>query len=693
MSAASASRSSALYPGILFVDDEIKILRSLTRALHGESLNVFTAESGEQALRVLDDERIDVIVSDQRMPGMTGSELLSEVRRRHPDVGRIMLSGHADMSAALQAINEGRISRFLLKPVSSEELLSAINEVLDERRQSERVLDLSQLAGNVCSFEVLFPGDGPPRVRWSENARAMLALRPSEPLDSLEFLYDRVHRDDLHRVRALNEACLDGHACPLAEYRLLDDDGEFRWISQTSDFTEYRDGQPSRLLSVLKDITEDKRKDERLEYQAYHDNLTGLGNRAMLLSELEGRQKLKDTETALLFIDVDNFKLVNDSMGHAFGDWLLGQMAARLEEVVDDAGLLTRFGGDEFTLVMDADQPERVLDTAERIHSSFGKPFVSGDYELFVTASIGIAMSDRDTWDGFALLRNADTAMYAAKKKGTGKTRVFDQSMLDKASERFLLLGDMQRGLDREEFFLEYQPVVRLGDMRLAGYEALVRWNHPKRDRIMPSVFIPLAEESGLITSLGAWVMEEACRQASEFGQSPGRPFVSFNVSVHQLRQVDLAKRLQEYMARYGLDPEQIKVEITESGLMDNVELSMRVMRSIRDLGVWLQIDDFGTGYSSMRYLQRIPAQSLKVDQSFVFTLEESAENRAIVQTIVDLARSLDLLTVVEGVETPGQLALLRDMGCDYAQGFLFDKPLPPELARQRESYFHLLES
>lgn len=678
---------------ILFVDDEVRVLHSLKRALSDDPFTVFTAESGEQALHLLETEHIDVVVSDQRMPGMTGSELLGKVRRKHPATCRIMLSGHSDMSAALQAINEGRISRYLLKPVSAEELVAAIDDALKERRDSERILDLSQLAGNVCSFEVHFPVDAPCHIRWSENARAMLGLQPDERLEGLEVLYERVHPDDLGEIRAVNEACIEGSVCELVEYRLKHEGASYRWISQVNEYTGVHDGKPARMLAVLKDITEQKRQSEQLEYLAFHDPLTGLGNRAMLMEDLEQRRESGVSgPVALFFIDVDNFKLVNDSLGHSYGDWLLGDIAKRLDAIVGADGLLVRFGGDEFILVMHADSSEGAMDVAGRIHGAFREPFVSGGYEMFVSASIGIALGENRSWDELDLLRNADTAMYEAKKRGTGRTQVFDKSMFDKASERFLLSGDMQRGLEREEFFLEYQPVVRLDDMRLAGFEALVRWNHPERRLIKPSVFIPLAEESGVITSLGAWVMDHACMRAVELGNLPDKPFMSFNVSVHQLRQIDLANQLQACIERYDLSPEQLKVEITESGLMDDVELSMRVMRSIRELGVRLQIDDFGTGYSSMRYLQRIPAQSLKVDQSFVATMEESAESLAIIRTIVDLARSLGLTVVVEGVETRGQLDLLRDMGCEYAQGYFMDRPLPLERAMRCDSYADLIK-
>lgn len=679
-------------PKVLFVDDEVRILRSLSRSLSDEPLTVLTAESGEKALQILRNERVDIVVSDQRMPGMKGSELLGEVRRLYPDVCRVMLSGHADMDAALQAINEGRISKFLLKPVASQELVAAIHEVLDERRESDRMLDLSQSAGNVSSLEVLFSSEGEPRIRWSENARNMFWLDPDVPLDGLSILYDQVHPDDLQSVKSLFEACLSMDSCPVTEFRLLRSGGEVRWVSQVSDYTGLEDGRPVRLFSVFKDITEQKQQEDKLLYQAFHDPLTGLGNRAMLIKEL-GRRQEDDSHPGVLFIDVDNFKLINDSMGHDTGDWLLEVLAKRLRSVIDSDGLLTRFGGDEFVVISNASESGKVLSLADRIHSSLTEPLMIATNEFFVTASIGVALSEGRPWSSLELLRQADTAMYEAKRGGGASTRVFDDSLFDKASNRFQMLRDLRLSIERDEFYLVYQPVVSLKTMQLVGYESLIRWNHPERGLVMPSEFIPLAEESGQINGIGGWVMEAACRQAYEFGRFKGNVFVSFNVSVHQLRQTDLVETLTGFMEKYRLRPEQLKVEITESGLMEDVELSLRVMNAIRDLGVKLQIDDFGTGYSSMCYLQRIPAQSLKVDRSFVMDMENSNEDRAIVGTIVDLARSLGLTVVVEGVETTGQLSLLRDMGCEYAQGYIFDKPLSFDEATLRTEYNHLLEA
>ncbi|SMP39544.1 diguanylate cyclase (GGDEF) domain-containing protein [Desulfonatronum zhilinae] len=684
-------------PVVLFVDDEVHVLRSLQRALMDEPLTTLTAESGEQALRTLAREHIDVVVSDERMPGMSGSTLLTEVKNRHPEIIRIMLTGHADLEAAMQAINDGRIYRFLLKPVATDELASVIQKALRERAQSERLLSLSQQAGDVCSFEVLKSSEGRTRVRWSRNARTLLELPPDADLEDLDLLYSRLHPDDETRVRELNASCLKMLACASTEYRIRLSNDRIRWIAQTSDVAVDPGTEAIRLLSVLRDITESKKQRERLEYQAYHDVLTGLGNRALLLDGLDEalhQSGTRQTHVALLFIDLDDFKIVNDSMGHAFGDWLLQAFAQRLNALELPAAMAARLGGDEFALLLRVDDAEQAGDGARAVQEALAEPFRHGDYEVHISASIGIALGRGAETAGLDLLREADTAMYAAKYKGKGSFRLFDKSMHDKASERFVLVGDMHRSLARDYFFLAFQPIVRLDTLVLAGYEALARWQHPERGLVMPNTFIPLAEESGLITRLGRQVTEKACRQAREWidAHPEAPPFMSFNVSVQQLHEADLASRLDAIITDLGLDPGLIKLEITESGLMHDVQLSMDVLARLKALGVKLQIDDFGTGYSSLRYLQRIPADSLKVDKSFVMGMENDAEKRAIVRTIIDLARSLGMTVVAEGVETRAQLLLLRELGCEYGQGYLFDKPLPPEEAAQRRDYAHTLE-
>jgi diguanylate cyclase (GGDEF)-like protein len=680
-------------PRILFVDDEENILVSIQRPFRSEPFEILTATSAAKALDLLATEHIDVIVSDDKMPGMLGSELLAEVNRLYPEVCKIMLTGHGDFTSALRGINEARIFRFLLKPVSGQDLINIIHNAIQEHKRGDEVLALSQNAGKVCSYKVRFDQNlEPVSFLWSENTRSLLGLDDHESLDSWEILNKRLHDQDRESVISSFRSCLSGELCADIEFQVTLGQGSTRWLSQTTEISRDVQGRPQYLLSVLKDVTQERHYREWLEKQAFQDNLTGLGNRALLFKCLEEVLKeKKDVDgVALLFLDLDDFKLINDSLGHPLGDWLLQAFATRLQCAVPLGATAVRLGGDEFALIFPGPNAQRQAErSAMDIMRSLEEPFLFQDYELHVSASIGVAASPAADQPVEELLRDADTAMYVAKSRGKGGYQVFNKDMHNRAADRFRLLSDMRRGLTGHQFFPYYQPIVRLDNMKLDGYEALARWRHPEKGMIMPSEFIPAAEESGLISSLGMMIMDMACAQARKWGDafSGVTPFMSVNVSCRQLRQPDLAKQVAEILDHHNLDPKLLKIEITESGIMEDVVHSLSILTALKKLGVRLQIDDFGTGYSSLSYLCRIPADAIKVDRSFVNGMENDTEKQSIVKTIIDLAHSLGMNVVSEGVETVEQLALLRSFGCQYGQGYLFDKPLSAEEAEKGRDY------
>ncbi len=680
-------------PKILFVDDEEEILQSIKREFHFEPFEILTAKSAVEALKILAGEHVDIIVSDDRMPGMSGSELLAEVNRLHPEICKIMLTGHGNFASVVRSINEARIYRFLLKPVSGEELIGIIHHALQERAQKNDLAALSQQAGNVCTCAVHFDEAGRPvSFLWSKNTRSLLQIKAGDWLDSWEILEKYLHKEDRERVITFYKSCLSRGICTDIEFRVVLGHGLVRWISQTCEISRNAQDEPIQLLFILKDITEEKRYREWLEEQAFQDNLTGLGNRALLFRFLEELLAASSFvgDVALVFLDLDDFKLINDSLGHLVGDWVLRSFAERLQETAPEGVTQVRLGGDEFAILFHGPNAERQAEkTAGRILQALQEPFQVQEYRFHLSASIGIATNLTTDCKAEDVLRDADTAMYVAKSRGKRGYQVFDTVMHNKTAERFSLLSDMPKAIVDQQISPFYQPIVHLDNLRLAGYEALARWQHPERGMILPSTFIPVAEESGLIATLGMKIMDLACAQArrwqQKFPASPG--FMSINVSSLQFRQKDLAKRIAEVLKKHSLDPALLKVEITESGIMEDVELSLSLMDELQRLGVRLQIDDFGTGYSSLSYLRRIPAQTIKVDQSFVIGMEANAEKRAIVKTIIDLAGSLGMEVVAEGVETADQLALLASYGCHYVQGFLFDRPLPPEEAELRRDY------
>ncbi len=423
-----------------------------------------------------------------------------------------------------------------------------------------------------------------------------------------------------------------------------------------------------------------------LNYQAFHDSLTGLPNRALFMDRLEQaltRALRHGKLTGVLLLDLDNFKLINDSMGHLAGDRLLVAVSERMRACVRPEDTVARLGGDEFTFLLeDLDDLSAAVRVAERVSEELRNPLFLDGHEVFAAASIGIAISPPDSQNlPEDLLRNADIALYKAKGEGKAHYVVYDAKMYPQAWERLRAEAEMRRAIGEGQFRVHYQPKVDLHTGGIVGFEALVRWEHPERGMIPPLEFIPLAEDTGLIVPIGEWVLREACHQACRWReQHPSfadPPLtISVNLSVRQLRQKDLTQRIARILHETGLAPEGLSLEITESVLMEDAEGAIATFGSLKDLGVGLEIDDFGTGYSSLSYLKRFPADYLKVDKSFVDGLGEDAEDTAIVSATISMAHALGLKVIAEGVETAGQLARLRELGCDTGQGYYFSRLL-----------------
>ncbi len=453
------------------------------------------------------------------------------------------------------------------------------------------------------------------------------------------------------------------------------------------------------MIGTVHDITERKFLEERLEHQAFHDALTGLPNRALFMDRLQ--QALRRTmrragEVAVLFIDLDYFKVINDSLGHEAGDELLVEVSKRLLRCVRPEDTAARIGGDEFVVLLedlvDKGEARRV---AKRIISGLRPPFALEGRQAFVTATIGIALNNSDQDQPAELLRDADAAMYKAKEEGG--LRVFDPSMHALATSRLELENSLRQALQREEFGICYQPQVNLQTGKAVGFEALVRWYHPEHGLVSPSEFIPVAEETGLIVPLGWWVLKEACHQTKEWHERyPSDPplLMNVNLSAKQLKRPDAVETVERVLKETGLDPHCLSMDITESALIGAAEdESIIALKRLKEMGVWISIDDFGTGYSSLAYLKRLPADILKVDKSFVDGLGEDVEDMVLVQLIIDAAHTLGMHVVAEGVESAEQAKQLKEMGCDIAQGHYFCEPLPLEAAsaflidRGAESY------
>ncbi|MFZ2113627.1 MAG: EAL domain-containing protein [Solirubrobacteraceae bacterium] len=423
------------------------------------------------------------------------------------------------------------------------------------------------------------------------------------------------------------------------------------------------------------------RRQEELAFMATHDALTGLPNRTLILDRVEQmivRARRNQTPVAALFVDLDNFKHINDTLGHSVGDQLLRAVAARLEAVVRDIDALGRLGGDEFVVVAEgmslAAGPELI---AERLLGALKQPFKLKGAEntrLVVTASVGVAMGERATAE--ELLRDADIAMYRAKWDGKNGYVVFESGMQDAVQSRMELEMDLRDAFDKDEFFMVYQPTFDLREMVPTGMEALIRWRHPTRGIVQPDDFVPLLEETGLIVDVGRWVLREACRQGAEWREAGRQVGIAVNVAARQLDRDEFVGEVREALSDSGLAPEQLTIEITETTIMANAEETAGRLASIKEIGVRVAIDDFGTGYSSLAYLQRFPVDALKIDRSFISKMSNDAEGETLIRTLVQLGKSLSIETLAEGIEQAQELSLLREESCDTGQGFLFARPL-----------------
>lgn len=442
------------------------------------------------------------------------------------------------------------------------------------------------------------------------------------------------------------------------------------------------------MAGSMTDVTERKRVEEQLVHDAFHDALTGLPNRKLFSDRLDRAlartHRSEDYAFAVLFMDLDHFKVVNDSLGHVIGDRLLMAVAAKLESCMREADTVARFGGDEFALLLeDIGDVSEATHVVYRIQREVSLPFDLEGYEVFTSASMGIVMS-HPRYSVERILRDADAAMYHAKSNGSGGYEVFDTEMHGHALERPTLENEMRRGIEREEFTLYYQPIVAAQTGDISGCEALARWEHPERGLVSPGEFIPIAEETGLVVDLGWKLLRVACEQGRAWHDAGHEGLsVSVNFSTQQFQRPELAERVEEALRDTGMSPGCLAIEVTESTAVENVERVSYSLKELRDLGVRIYIDDFGTGYSSLGYLKNLTADTLKFDRSYIQGLPDDPGDRAIASALITLSRGLGLKMVAEGVETEEQYAYLRELGCEDLQGFFFAKPLPADDFRE----------
>jgi diguanylate cyclase (GGDEF)-like protein/PAS domain S-box-containing protein len=530
-----------------------------------------------------------------------------------------------------------------------------------------------------------------PEGRWLQVNDSLCKLLgySEQELMTIDYL-NVLHPGDLSPALANFKDLLRGKipSCHM-EKRYLHKSGHEVWGLWSASLAQDAHSRTPNLIFQIQDITDRKQAEERLHHDAFHDALTGLPNRALFTDHVKlaiaRLQRRADQIFAVLYLDLDRFKVINDSLGHMGGDQLLVGIARRLESCLRPGDTIARIGGDEFTILLeDIGDGSTVTQIAERIQSEVSAPFNLSGREVFSTVSMGIALSSKEYERPEDILRDADTAMYRAKTMGKARHEYFDTRMHSQALKLLQLETDLRRALERKEFMVVYQPIMSLETGRLCGFEALIRWPHPERGLISPIDFIPLAEETGMIVQIGEWVLREACKQMHRwqliFPTDPAT-FMCVNLSVKQFSQQDLIDKVAAILRETNLAPTSLKLEITESAVMENVETATKMLNQLRELGVQLAMDDFGTGYSSLSNLHSFPINTLKIDRSFITRMVENNENAEIVRTISGLAQNLGMDVVAEGVETQEQLEILRSLGCKYGQGYFFSKPLDAQSA------------
>jgi diguanylate cyclase (GGDEF)-like protein/PAS domain S-box-containing protein len=678
---------------LLLVDDDPTNQDLLSRRLRRAGYATEVAGSGYEALDVLARREVELVLLDSMMPGLSGIDLLRQLRLRFTPAHLpiIMVTALGESERVVEALNLGA-NDYISKPVDFPVALARIKAQLERKRGEEALRESEEryaLAARGAN-DGLWDWDlETQRVYFSSRWKSMLGYEDAEIGAGPEEWLSRVHKED----RAALETELAAHwnatakkECAI-EHRVLHKDGSYRWMLARGVVERDAQGKGIRMAGSQTDVTGSKA----------FDPLTGLPNRTLLHDKLAACLDRAAQEPgwpfAVLYLDLDRFKVINDSLGHQAGDELLIQVAQRLRSAVRNApvgdldrdathDLIARLGGDEFAILLENVNAGGAIRIAERIRESIHAAFKLESKEVFTTASIGIVSGNSGYGAPTEILRDADTAMYRAKSLGRSRFEVFETGMREQAVARLELESDLRRAVDNQEFVLYYQPKVSLKTGKIVGAEALIRWRHPTRGIVTPDQFIPLAEETGMIVPIGLWVLRDACvamhRWHAEFPTVPPLE-VSVNVSVRQFREPDLQAQVAAILAETQLDPSTLQLEITESVLMDDLDSVARLLGRLKSLGVGLKIDDFGTGYASLKCLSRLPFDVLKIDRSFVVNMSGDDGTGETIRTILLLAENLGMEVVAEGIERKEQLAELQSLDCDYGQGYYFSPPVEPQ--------------
>ncbi len=675
---------------VLVVDDQQVTRMRLGHLCREAGYNVETADTGRGMLEAVRDHDIDLVVTDIQMPVMDGLKAIRLLRQKynHSELPIMVMTASENRSQVLSAFRAGA-NDYIHKPIDNDIMLARLyNQLLIKKTQkalkeSEERYSLASQGTNDGIWDWnLLTGE----LYLSERWREMVGIASDATPHGNQWM-DLIHAEDRPRVTAL----LESHLCGETEHfetelRMLDKDNGFRWMLCRGLAFRGKGDIPCRISGSLTDITAGK----------VADALTGLPNRVLFQDRVERSvEQLKrrpDRWFAVIYMDVDDFKLINDHLGHRVGDEFLVAVADRIQHAIRSSEcFVARLGGDEFAVIIESiDSAEDAIHVANRIHRAMSVPFRVGDREIVTRASMGISLAtsmllkhDQQPLTAETLLSQADAAMYKAKKQPSKAFCVFERHMLDENAMVLEMGNELRMAISRDELTVFYQPIVDIETSKTIGFESLLRWQHPVHGSVNPADFIPIAEAKGLIGEIGQWVLQKSCEQIQRWNQTDEvELFVSVNVSIRQIAKEDFVSIVDQVLADTGIQPHLLRLEVTETVLMQNTEETIDLLNELRKTGIKISIDDFGTGFSSLSYLHKMPIDVLKIDRSFVSGMTHSSKHAAIVQTVVTLAQSLNLRVVAEGIETHQQLEALRKLGCRMGQGYLFSRPAPVAIAK-----------
>ncbi len=673
-------------PVILLVDDDPLMLQFYGGGLEKAGFVVKEAQSSVDSITAFIHLKPDLVILDLVMPDLNGFATCRTIRSLPGSeyTPILIITGHGDSRSVKQAFESGATD-YIIKPVNLDlfchrirYMLGASRDISDKKRSEDSLRLLKEAVERLPIGITISDLEG--KIIYANPAEAEMHGYTLEELMRREArmfgppeLRKPLAADKFHKMTVWKRETLN-----------LRKGGEKFPVQLTSIPVKNSEGVPLGIITTCEDITDRKEAEVAIERLAYHDSLTGLPNRSMFQDRLQkalASARREGRQLGVLFLDLDRFKDINDTQGHEFGDKLLRAVALRLGRCVRDADTLARLGGDEFVILLTgASDRAGTITAAERILALFTEPFELEGRQVYSSTSIGVALYPKDGRDVNDLLRSADTAMYHAKAGGRQTYRFFSEEINRKITEKVHIENGLRRALERQEFCLYYQPQIELGSERIIGVEVLLRWMSPEMGVVMPSRFIPVAEDSGLIFRLGEWVLRTACRQSAAWRDAGHPPLrMAINISGHQFKQPSFVSLIDTVLDESSMDPTCLEFELTESVIMDKAEKTTLTLRELKDRGIHLSIDDFGTGYSSLSYLKHFPIDRIKIDRSFIADITSNRDEAVIVDTIIAIARSMDLKVVAEGVENREQLDYLKARRCGEAQGYYFAEPMPAE--------------